>query len=74
MYHQKRGRARGEWWTTCKVRRKLFIVETINDEHVCINDIYKPMDISFVDEFINDDEYSENDGFLDEDEELHDSS
>ncbi|RDX98745.1 hypothetical protein CR513_18282, partial [Mucuna pruriens] len=33
MYPQKRGRARGEWWATCKVRRKLFIAKTINDEH-----------------------------------------
>lgn len=108
MYPQRKGRASGEWWAACKVRLKLFVVKTFNDEHdelnkldaidyyqddgssgtrnvipkdevvflidanalmeeAGINDIYKPMDIPSVDQFINDNEDSEND------EELYDS-
>ncbi|RDX90084.1 hypothetical protein CR513_28091, partial [Mucuna pruriens] len=39
MYPQKRDRVKGEWWAACKVRRKLFIAETINDEHDELNEL-----------------------------------
>ncbi|KAJ1381360.1 hypothetical protein SESBI_45227 [Sesbania bispinosa] len=109
MSPQRKGRASEEWWATCKVRRKLFLTETFNDEYdhlnevdagdyyqddgslemptvnaedeviflfdtnspmeeVDINDIYKPIDIPFVDELIDDNECGENDEVLDEDE------
>lgn len=39
MYPQRRGRAGGEWWAACKVRRKLFVAETFNDEHDELNEL-----------------------------------
>ncbi|KAJ1384564.1 hypothetical protein SESBI_42446 [Sesbania bispinosa] len=110
-YPQGGGRASGEWWAACKVRAKLFPIETLNDEddgsnelvdidyfqddrsaraqnlyiddeaitlfdaralmeEVNINDIHHSMDNLHDDQFINENEDSEIDEFIDEDDEI----
>ncbi|KAJ1410164.1 hypothetical protein SESBI_22193 [Sesbania bispinosa] len=68
MYLQRKGRASEEWWVACKMPtvnaedEVIFLFDTNSPmEEVDINDIYKPMDIPFVDELIDDNECSEND-------------
>lgn len=113
MYPQSNGRGRGDWWAACKVKRKLFVAESFNNDHVDlnqldangyyqddgslgtpvaiddeqvflfdtnspmeevdINEIHNPTGVSFDDEFISEDDDSENDYSFDEDEELYDS-
>ena len=113
MYPHNNGRGREDWWAACKVRRKLFIVESFNDEQdalnkmdthnyyqddgsfeannvvvededfflfdtnspmeeVDINDIYMPTKVPFTNQYINENDSSENEAFLDEYEESYD--
>jgi hypothetical protein len=39
MYPQSNGRGSGDWWEACKVRRKLFVAESFNNEHADLNQL-----------------------------------
>ncbi|XP_045809328.1 uncharacterized protein LOC123903770 [Trifolium pratense] len=108
MYPQSNVRGSSDWWAACKVRRKLFVAESFNDEQldlneldasdyyqddgsfgtsnvviedeefslfdanspmedVDINDIHKSKSAPLTDQFIDDNEYSVNNEYLDED-------
>jgi hypothetical protein len=39
MYPQSNVRGSSDWWAACKVRRKLFVAESFNDEQLDLNEL-----------------------------------
>ncbi|KAK2456348.1 hypothetical protein QL285_003722 [Trifolium repens] len=39
MYPQSNIRGSSDWWAACKVRRKLFVAESFNDEQIDLNEL-----------------------------------